>query len=65
MKFAAGDKVAATNGVTGEVKHGTVLKSAPLKDWKGRVVIPELLSITWEDGTVDHNFLPEGVEKTE
>lgn len=63
MKFAQGDKISYTNSVTGETRTGTVLRSESLKDWQGQVLVEEVLSITWDDGSVDHAWSIEDVTK--
>jgi hypothetical protein len=63
VKYAPGDRISYTHPVTGETSTGTILKSQPLRDWQGNVLVEEVLSITWDNGTVDHAMSTDGVEK--
>lgn len=63
MQFQKDDRIRHTNAATGEVRYGRVVRSAPLKNWRRRIVEPEVLGIIWDDGSIEHNRLPDGIEK--
>lgn len=63
-KFQVGDRVRQETPA-GEVTEGVVSQSEPLRDASGKVLEREMLSITWDDGSVDHLILPEDVERIE